>query len=296
MQSRRSMPRDVDSFAFAREFPDAVLALAGIRGRGHTATSIAAKEQSRALDLVFRGRGPRAPLIYMEVQDRGDLDVERSALIKLAVLCDQLRCWRAAQAVILFATDASLRRARRADVALRGKRSISFTPLRVVLSQIAPETLLARGGPALGLLPLVGQGREVSARAAEWYVRLLRDRSIPRRQRARLEDFFDRFLRRRTRGRLHVEAPVFVEKIKGVKELVAAGEARGEARGRHASIRAILEARLGHVPKAFLKALEATTDLERLDAAVQVAAVATSLAEVERTLAARRRSRRSPPR
>lgn len=97
---------------------------------------------------------------------------------------------------------------------------------------------------------------------------------------------------------------MFVEKIKGVKELVAAGEARGEvrgeargeARGRHASIRAILEARFGRAPKTFVKTLEATTDLKRLDAAVQVAAVATSLAEVERALTPRRRSRRSTPR
>jgi len=298
------MPRDADFDAFAYAFPAAVLALAGIRSRGHRASSIAAKAQSRALDLVFRSRVRGAPFVYLEVQDRGDVEVERSALLKLAIVCDRENLWRSARAVIVYATDASRRTARSADVGYEGERTLTFTPRRIVLSRIEPESLLARGGPFLGLLPLVGRG-DVSARAPSWFAQLLNDPSLSPSRREVLKDFFDRFLRRRTRGRLNVEAPVFLEKMKGVQELVARGEARGEARGqargrrdqRVASVLAVLEARFARVPRSVRNAVTSATD-RQLDAALLAAATVETPAEVERVLAPRARrsgSRRSKP-
>ena len=118
------------------------------------------------------------------------------------------------------------------------------------------------------------------------------DGSLSAREREQLKDFFDRFLRRRTRGKLTVEAPVFLEKLKGVPELLAAREAKGEAKGQRKTILAFLRARLGPVPRALVTALEATTDTRRLEAATRAASAATSFAEVQRALRPRRRATR----
>lgn len=300
--------RDVDFFAFAREFPAAVLSLFGIAFRKHVAESVNAKEQSLELDLVFRSKDPRAPLVYLEVQERGDVDVERSALIKLAVLCRDLKRWRNAQAAILYSSDSARRKARKADVVRKGRRTVLFTPERLVLSEVEPDRLLQRGGPALALLPLVGRGEVVTRRAPSWLARLWHDQTLSRRARRRLRDFFDRFLRRRTRGRLTVEAPVFAEEYlaqsKGMQKLVAEREARGEARGearekvagRRDAILKVLEARFGKVSKSFVATLERTTDPKRLDRALVLAATAESVAEVARALGKPARARRQPTR
>lgn len=287
------MPRDADFDAFAHAFPSVVLALARIRNHGHRASSVAAKAQSRALDLVFRSRVKGAPFVYLEVQDRGDADVERSALLKLAIVCEREKRWRSAVAVIVYATEASRRTARSADIGFEGERTLTFTPRRIVLSRIDPEWLLAQGGPFLGLLPLVGRGN-ISARAPAWFARLANDRSLSPSKRELLKDFFDRFLRRRTRGRLNVEAPVFLEKMKGVQELVA----RGRRDERVGSVLSVLAARFGRVPRSVRSALVAATD-RQLEAALVAAVTVDAPTDLERALAPRARragTKRSRPR
>lgn len=289
--------RDVDFFAFAREFPAAVLSLFGIAFRKHVvAESVNVKEQSLELDLVFRSKDPRAPLVYLEVQERGDVNVERAALIKLAILCRDLKRWRNAQVAILYSSDAARRRTRKADILRKGGRSVAFTPERLVFSDLDPDHLLQRGGPLLALLPLVGRGEVVTRRAPAWLARLWNDRTLSKAARRRLRDFFDRFLRRRTRGRLTVEAPVFAESYLAESKAMQKLVAERLVRDRHASILKVLEARFGKASRSFVASLERTTDSKRLDRALVLAATAESVAEVARALGKSARARRQPSR
>ena len=83
-----------------------------------------------------------------------------------------------------------------------------------------------------------------------------------------MKDFFDRFLRRRTRGRLTTEAPVFLEKLKGVKELVA----KGRREQLEATFLTVLEARFARVPRTLRTAIARATVLQ-LEAAVAAAVI-----------------------
>lgn len=74
------MARDEDFYELALRFPEAVLALLGLDGRGYRARALELKQTSRRLDAVFLPRADEGPHVLVEMQRRRDPWVLRNLL------------------------------------------------------------------------------------------------------------------------------------------------------------------------------------------------------------------------
>ncbi|MBX3469133.1 MAG: hypothetical protein KF878_19855 [Planctomycetes bacterium] len=177
---------------------------------------------------------------------------------------------------IVYPDRATRDRALPADVGHAGRRAVSFTPLRVVLTEVEPELLLAAGGPALVALPLVGPEEQVRGHAREWLA-LACAQADDREGAARAKDLFLKLLAWRL-GTISIEE---LEGLEGVMEETATGQAllrRGEERGRaeecRRAIALVISTRFGAVPDWLSERLAGEVDLARLEDLLRAAAVA----------------------
>ncbi|MCO5164970.1 MAG: Rpn family recombination-promoting nuclease/putative transposase [Planctomycetes bacterium] len=283
------MAYDPDMHELATRYPDAVLALLGCRARGaYVVEAIDVKRSEHRIDLVFLPGDARDPTIYVEWQMYASEEAERGLLAEVVEHCDQTGRFEPVDVAIVYPDRATRDRALPADVGHAGRRAVSFTPLRVVLTEVEPELLLAAGGPALVALPLVGPEEQVRWHAREWLA-LACAQADDREGAARAKDLFLKLLAWRL-GTISIEE---LEGLEGVMEETATGQAllrrgeeRGEARGRaegeakgraeecRRAIALVISTRFGAVPDWLSERLAGEVDLARLEDLLRAAVVA----------------------
>jgi hypothetical protein len=274
-----AMSNDIDIHELAKLCPEALLALIGVRHRGpYKVESVEVKATQRRLDLLFTPEDPQDPRIYMEWSARSDSTVERRLLEEIVVHALQTGAYSPVLAVVVYTKPEWRAAALAADVFHGAGDVVRFSPVRVVLTELEPDELLAAGGTALIALPLVGSPEQVKSGAREW----LREvkRQVPDEERPRAVDLFVRLLA----WRLDImDLQAFLDPEESVENtatgqaLLAKGEAKGEARGeargraieRRRAILLVLELRLGTVPARIGERLEKIDDLDLLDAVLE---------------------------
>lgn len=278
------MPKDDEFHALATKFPEAALAALGIVARhdDYRACAVELKRSAKRLDLVFLPRRRALPIIIAELLRRHDREAEQAAVEKAIQFC---REWRDADAfartivAMIYARPALARAVWPADIGPPAERSLRFTPLRIVLTDLDPEPLLRRGGSARILLPLVGPEATVRANAPSWKAALEADAAFTsdERRAAALELFLD-FLTERL-GRIDART-LFGEEGAVSWENTATGRAMQREfrceQMREDTIK-VLRARFGRVPRRIKAELEAIDDPRRLrrifDRALKVASL-----------------------
>jgi hypothetical protein len=187
---------------------------------------------------------------------------------------------------------------------------LSFSPQRIVLTDLDPARVLAKAGKrALLVLPLLGTEAQVQASAQDW-LRRLRAATERRAERARVEDLFARLVAWRlgtidvlseleevmditetATGRALIARGVAKGRAEGVAEGVAKGVARGRAEECRRAIAVVVGARLGRVPAWLPASLEAVTRLTELERVLRGAANVERAADVKTLLRSRSRGR-----
>lgn len=267
------MASDDDFHDLLTTFPEALLALLPVSPRGpYRGEAVEVKRTSGRFDGVLRPTVAGDPRIYLEWQDRRDPQVERRFAIKLAVHCEQEGSYGGVVAAIVYTNRRSAQAARSADVTGPAGSVSTFRPLRIVLSQdVDAARLVARGGPALVLLPLVAPAEQVEVAWRRW-ARDVRSRAAPdERGRRRALEVFARFLVWRL-GRLKAKPEEIREVAMGLEEhvigkiLMAKGRAEGRAEGRAVTERRVLTrlltSKFGRVPPARAKQVKAASPRE----------------------------------
>lgn len=293
------MAYDEDVHELATRFPIGVLSLVGVRPRGSYRVEAVEVKARRRLDLVFTPEDPRDPRVYLEWQGWRDPELERRMLEELVIHCVRTGTFAPVVAAIVYTAPETRAAALPADIGHPGGDVVRFTPVRVVLPEIAPEALLAAGGAALVALPLVGPEERVRADAHAWF-QTVRSQAPTASERASATDLFVRLLSWRL-GTMDVkqlltgEEDAMKETATG-RALLAEGRAEGHAKGftegrekgraeeRRRTVLLVLELRLGAVPGWVGPRLEQEHDLERLEALLEGARQVTSEADVRALL------------
>jgi hypothetical protein len=290
------MAHDPDMHAFATRFPDAILALLGLPSRGaYTVESVEVKT-SRRIDLVFTPQEPDDPWIRVEWQASPDPAVERRALTETAVHCLQRGAFDDTEVAIIYADQACRDAALSADMR-HGERVVTrFMPIRVVLTEIDPDALLALGGPALLALPLVGTEERVVRDSPGW-LKNVREAACGAGDVAEATRLFLKFVTWRL-GTMP-EAPLaslkevlmkgtvaeaFRDALKDVPEVREMLAQERVTRTREA-VATVIVARLGAAPEWLASRLDGITELPRLERLLASVARIESLAELEAALA-----------
>ena len=184
------MARDEDFYELAVAFPEAVLALLGATPRGpYRGHAVELKQSSRRIDVVLEPSDPADPIWLIEHCRRRDPDQDRNLLKKVVDLCCERGCWDRVRCAVVFTRAGHARAVAPAVVGDPERPHLRFAPLHVVLPEVSPETLLARGGRLLVALPLVGRAAEVEAGARSWLARLDAEPALAT-ERARAREVF----------------------------------------------------------------------------------------------------------
>ena len=284
------MALDTDFHELATRHPEVALALAGLEVRGPYRADALEVKRARRIDCVFTPLeagppgGPRAPRVFLELQARHDPDAERRLLEEVVLACVQDGWFEPVEVRILYTERRFLETSRRADVCSGGRAFLRFTPTRLVLAEVSPETLLARGGPALIALPLTGSPAEVVRDASAWHERL---RVSPELAGPRRDDAVELVCKLLADRLGTTEVQGLLREGDRVMEDTATGQRlieRGALRAQRRTVLRALELRLGPVPAELAARVEALATERDLDRLLERAVLAANYDEVAAAL------------
>jgi hypothetical protein len=222
---------------------------------------------------VFLPRRRSLPIIIAELLRRHDREADHAAVEKAIQFCRERReedAFARTIVAMIYARPALAKAAWSADIGPPDARSLRFTPLRIILPELSPAPLLARGGSARIILPLVGTEALVRASAPEWKRGLEQDPAFTsdEQRRAAVELFLDFLVERLgkidARALFAREGDMRWEGTETYRAIRREAEREFRCKQLRQSTVDVLRARFGRVPRRVRTELAEIDDLPRL--------------------------------